>query len=66
MRNKKLCYYYDEKYEAGHKCKWRQIYLLEGEEGDEMIGENVGLEGEDEDPLVLVHAIVGAISRQTM
>lgn len=62
MRDKKLCYYYDEKYESRHKCKRRQIYLVEGEEDGEMIVENDELEGHDEDPIVLVYAIVRAIS----
>lgn len=34
-RDKKLCYYCNEKYEPGHKCTKRQIYLQEGEELDE-------------------------------
>ncbi|ESR55507.1 hypothetical protein CICLE_v10023331mg, partial [Citrus x clementina] len=35
-RAKKLCYYCDEKFEPGHKCKQRQIYLLEGEDDEEL------------------------------
>ena len=51
-REKKLCYYCDEKYELGHKCKRRQIYLLEGEEEGETSGENDKFEEEEEEPLV--------------
>ena len=61
-REKKLCYYCDEKYEPGHKCKRRQIYLLEGEEE----GENDKFEEEEEEPLVSVHAIARATPHQTM
>ena len=65
-REKKLSYYCDEKYEPRHKCKRRQIYLLEGEEEGETIGDNNKLEEEEEEPLVLVHAIAGATPHQTM
>ena len=33
-RNKKLCSYFDENYEPGHKCRIRQIYVLYGKEDD--------------------------------
>lgn len=36
---KKLCYYYDEKYELRLKCKKRNIFLLKGVEGDDTIEE---------------------------
>ena len=39
-KEKKVCYYCDEKYEPRHKCERRQIYLLEGNEDGEIIGEN--------------------------
>ena len=64
-REKKLCYYCEEKYEPRHKCKRGQIYLLEGEEEGETSGENDKFE-EEEEPLVLVHTIVGATPHQTM
>ncbi|KAK9225706.1 hypothetical protein WN943_010750 [Citrus x changshan-huyou] len=38
-QEKKLCYYCDEKYEPGCKCKKRQIFLLEGDEGDDTMEE---------------------------
>lgn len=38
-QEKKLCYYCDEKYEPGRKCKKRQIFLLEGDEGDDTMEE---------------------------
>ena len=56
-REKKLRYYCDKKYEPRHKCNRRQIYLLEGEEEGETIGENNKLEEDGEEPLVPVHAI---------
>ena len=65
-KEKKLCYYCDEKYEPRHKCEMRQIYLLEGKEDGDIIGENDEPIGQEEEPLVSVHAIVGATSHQTM
>lgn len=62
-RDKKLCYYCDEKYEPGHKCKKRQIFLLEGEESEDTIDEN---STETKDPIVSVHALSGSVSHQTM
>ena len=55
-REKKLCYYCDEKYELGHKCKRRQIYFLKGEDEGKTSGENDKFEEDEEEPLVLVHA----------
>ena len=33
-REKRLCYYCDEKHEPGHKCKRKQIFLLDGHESE--------------------------------
>ena len=65
-REKKLCYYCDEKYEPGHKCKRRQIYFLEGEKEGETSGENDKLEEDEGEPLVSIHAIAGATPHQTV
>lgn len=48
----------------GHRCIKRQIFLLEGEENEEEISyEN---NTKTEDPIVLVHALFGSVSHQTM
>lgn len=40
---KGLCYFYDERYQPGHKCNRPKLYLLEGmdfeEEEEEGLGE---------------------------
>ena len=66
IRDKKLCYYCDEKYELRHKCKKRRIYLLKGEEEGETSGESDKLEEEEEKSLVSIHVIAKATSHQTM
>ncbi|KAJ0098199.1 hypothetical protein Patl1_28422 [Pistacia atlantica] len=35
-RDRGLCYYYDEKYQPGHKCNRLRIYLLEGMRVEEL------------------------------
>ena len=54
-RDKRLCYYYNEKYEPMHKCKRRQIYFLEGEEEEETNEESHKIKEEEEKLLVSVH-----------
>lgn len=34
-RENGLCYYYDETYSLGHKCKKLQVYMISGEEGSD-------------------------------
>ncbi|KAH9699109.1 hypothetical protein KPL71_024219 [Citrus sinensis] len=65
-RANKLCYYCDEKFEPGHKCKQRQIYLLEGEDDAELSDEGNKIGDDEEDHLVSLHAMSGAVSHQTM
>ncbi|KAH9692146.1 hypothetical protein KPL70_016314 [Citrus sinensis] len=56
-RAKKLCYYCDEKFEPRHKFKQRQIYLLEGEDDEELSDEGNKIGDDEEDHLVSLHAI---------
>jgi hypothetical protein len=62
-RENKLCYYCDERYEPGHKCKRRHIYLLEGEELEDNYEEEKDAEN-DEEPIISMHALAGATSHQ--
>ena len=57
---KKLCYYCDEKYKVGHKCKHKQIFLLEGEESEEKTM-NEGSTEVEVDPVVSIHALSRSI-----
>lgn len=66
-----LCYYCNKKYVMDHRCKKRQIYFLEGKdviEEDETVDADDNDQGDDilEEPLILVHALVGSLSYQTM
>ena len=49
MREKGLCYYCDETYSLGHKCKKFQVYMISGEEeNDESEQRNTSIEIEEE------------------
>ncbi|KAH9733790.1 hypothetical protein KPL71_017135 [Citrus sinensis] len=65
-REKKLCYYYDEKYEPGHVCKHKHIYLLQGgdSEGEEP-NEADKVEGKEESRVSLL-VVSGYSTHQTM
>ena len=61
-----LCYYCDEKYESGHKCKRKQNFLLDGHESEvEEICEAENNIKKD-DLVVSINAIFGSKSHQTM
>ncbi|XP_042027248.1 uncharacterized protein LOC121774436 [Salvia splendens] len=66
-RAKGLCYGCDEKFERGHRCARKQLYLLEIDDGvrdfsvdDEIQEEEIN---DDENPLISIHAINGSPSR---
>ena len=74
-RAKGLCFWCDDKYEYGHKCRKNQLYLIEVNEGSEEEkeleggGENdSGEEEEDINPQISVHAIsgMGTVGYKTM
>ncbi|XP_042488048.1 uncharacterized protein LOC122068247 [Macadamia integrifolia] len=46
-REKGLCYNCDDKYAPGHRCKTRQLFLLEYEDGDEQVEPPDGTASED-------------------
>ena len=64
-RAKGLCFWCDEKYEVGHKCKQKQLYVVEvQEESDDENGkETVEEEEEEVNPHISVHAINGIVSK---
>jgi len=75
-RAKNLCFFCDEKYISGHKCR-AQVYQLEimGEEEGEMEEEEEELQDaaaqgevhtEDGVPHISLHALNGTIAYQTM
>ncbi|XP_042054806.1 uncharacterized protein LOC121799484 [Salvia splendens] len=66
-RAKGLCYGCDEKFERGHRCARKQLYLLEIDDGvselsvdDEIQEDEVN---DEENPLISIHAINGSPSR---
>ncbi|XP_042012423.1 uncharacterized protein LOC121760896 [Salvia splendens] len=66
-RAKGLCYGCDEKFDKGHRCARKQIYLLEIDDGMhavdyefEVITEELG---EDKNPFISIHAINGSSAR---
>ena len=75
-REKGLCYFCDEKYQAGHRCNRPRLYLLEGMEfeeeeelkEDEVINQIGAVpEGSQAELLrISLHAIAGAPSPRTM
>ena len=68
-RDKGLCYYCDEKFQLGHRCKTQTLYMLAGQ---------TSLEDDDTDcyddqpfsinnvPEISLHAMTGAPTPQTM
>ncbi|GAV63614.1 gag-asp_proteas domain-containing protein [Cephalotus follicularis] len=66
-RMKNLCFWCDEKFIQGQKCKNRQVYMMEvegitGEEGyEDCTSEDTALQ-----PQVSLHALTGSIGQDTM
>ncbi|KAF5475861.1 hypothetical protein F2P56_007623 [Juglans regia] len=80
-KEKRLCYYCDEKFHLGHKCSRLKLFLLEGIEGEEKEEtesnegkltaiEYQGVEEEEEELgellSISLHAIAGSLSPKTM
>ena len=68
MRAKWLCFWCDEKYETGHKCRKKHLYLIEVNEGSDeerdLEGDNENDQSEEETHFqILVHAINGMGAR---
>lgn len=61
-----LFYYCDEKYEFGHQCKKKHIYLLEGKQSLEKVQDKSENIVNDENSSVSLLTIYGSISHQTM
>ncbi|XP_042027154.1 uncharacterized protein LOC121774327 [Salvia splendens] len=66
-RARGVCYGCDEKFERGHRCARKQLYLLEIDEGvhaveidSDPINEEIG---EEENLMISIHAINGSSSR---
>ncbi|XP_042059320.1 uncharacterized protein LOC121803777 [Salvia splendens] len=66
-RAKGLCYGCDEKFERGHRCVRKQLYLLEIDDGVRDLPIDTEIQedelNEDENPLISIHAINGSPSR---
>ena len=80
-RKQGLCYYCDEKYSSGHKCKEPKFFQIDATDhsSSEEAPPFEGLEEEDEDnqpnnellatpeePVILLHAFAGISSPQTL
>ncbi|GAV74709.1 hypothetical protein CFOL_v3_18189 [Cephalotus follicularis] len=69
-RMKNLCFWCDEKFVPGHKCKNRQVYMMEVkgvmEEEKEDKGEEYTEEGTNQQPQLSIHALTGSTGQQTM
>ena len=65
-KKKRLCYYCNEKYEPDHKCKRKQIFLLDGDESEEKATCEVENDIKEDDLVVSLNAISGSTSHQTM
>lgn len=65
-REKKLCYYCDKKYEPGHVCRQKHIYLLQGEDNEgEEPNKAKKVEGKEESQVSLL-AVSRSSTNQTM
>ncbi|GAV64975.1 hypothetical protein CFOL_v3_08490, partial [Cephalotus follicularis] len=69
-RLKNLCFWCDEKFVPGHKCKNRQLYMMEikgflEEEGNDGLA-GCGNEDTNQQPELSLHALTGAMGHQTM
>ena len=80
-RKQGLCYYYDEKYSLGHKCKKPKLFQIdvtshnsleeappfeEPEEEDEDNQQDNELPATPEEPIISLHALAGISSPQTL
>ena len=68
-REKGLCYYCDEKYFQGHRCKWPQLFMITDTppEEEEALGDNQqGTKGINTLPEISFHAITGGEHPQTL
>lgn len=72
-RARGICYGCDEKFDRNHRCVRKQLYILEVDDGvreEDPVGETEDCEeaGEEDNPLISIHAISGSTSRgfQTM
>ena len=65
-RKKRLCYYYEEKYELGHKCKKKQNFLLDGHDNEVEATCEVENNVRNDDLVVSINVIFGSTSHQTM
>ena len=66
IRDKRLCYYCDEKYEPSHKCKMKQNFLLDGHENEVEATCKAENNIMEDDLMVSINAIFGSTSHQTM
>ncbi|GAV69255.1 gag-asp_proteas domain-containing protein [Cephalotus follicularis] len=69
-RLKNLCFWCDEKFVPRHKCKNRQVYMMEVKEVMDEEGKD-GLdgcenEGTNQQRELSLHALIGAMGQQTM
>lgn len=67
-KDKGLCFNCDEKYLRGHRCQKRQLFLLIGDDEEEVNEQNLQeLMGDElEDVQISMHALVGSNSFRTM
>ncbi|KAJ0036051.1 hypothetical protein Pint_24659 [Pistacia integerrima] len=68
-RDKGLCYYCDEKFRPGHKCKTQTLFMLESQplvDEKDMDCSNDSPSQEGTVPEISIHAMAGAHTPQTM
>lgn len=77
IRKQGLCYYYDEKYSPGHKCKEPKFFQIDAtdyssSEEDPPLEEHEAVEEDNQkdnvpdEPVISLHALVGISSPQTL
>ena len=69
MRKKVFIFYFfycDEKYEFDHKCKRKQIFLLDGNESEGKTTCEVENDIKEDDPMVSINAISSSTSHQNI
>lgn len=64
-RSKGECFWCSEKFTPAHKCKNRQLYIIELADEDEPSVE-VHIDAESEEPQISIHALTGIPSYSTM
>ncbi|XP_077232454.1 uncharacterized protein LOC143869781 [Tasmannia lanceolata] len=65
-KSKGLCYNCDERYSMGHRCKWQQIFLLEGVDDEPPETSEEIEEPPEEELQISVYALAGSTSYHTM